>query len=299
MQQIVMTVLSVVIAGTGMYGLVQANVFRAGCNYPLTYQIGDIDPRFSITTSTVKTLLADAEAAWEANTDKELFRRDPNGRVTVNFIYDKRQQRTETKDTLSESLSSLAESHSGLTDNLQTKRSRYQQIAEKYQSVRRQYETNLQDYNQRIQQLNQRNRVSQEIRDKLDQERKRLSNVRTSLQETRDNLLGLQSEINGLTDQANRLAEQYNEAANTFESRFGTTSEFSQATYEDSVINVYQFEQADDLRLALAHELGHSLGITHVKDPEAIMHRLMDQQPLDDLSLTSADQQALKDTCRL
>ena len=300
MRTTLITTLSVLVAGTAMYGLVQANVFRSGCSYPLTYQVGSIDSEFSVATSTVKDVLSDAEQAWEENTDKELFRYDPSGgHITVDFVYDKRQQRTETKNQLSDDLSTLAETHDGLTENLKTKRSRYQQIVENYQTVRRQYEASLEDYNQRVERLNRQGRISSGTRAELDQEKQRLSDVRASLQQTRESLLSLRSEINSLTDEANRLAEEYNQAANTFESRFGTTSEFSQATYESNTITVYQFEQADDLRLALAHELGHALGIDHVGDPQAVMYRLMDQQPLDDITLTAADQKALKETCRL
>jgi len=300
MRSVLITGLSVFIAGTGMFGLVQANVFQSGCNSPLTYQVGSIDSEFSVATSTVQNLLREAERTWEENTDEELFRHDQSGgQIEVDFVYDQRQRRTKTQDKLSESLSTLAQSHDGLTDDLKSKRSRYQHVSQQYQLVRQQYEENLADYNDRVQRLNQRGRISSETRVELDREQRRLSDVRTSLETTRDSLLSLRSEINNLTDQANRLAEQYNEAADTFESRFGTTSEFSQATYENDKITVYQFEQADDLRLALAHEFGHALGITHVNDPQAIMHRLMDQQPLDNLQLAPADRQALKETCRL
>jgi len=299
MRTTLITVLSVVIAGTAMYSLVRANVFRAGCDYPLTYQVGEIDSEFGIGTSTVRGLLADAEQVWESNSKNELFRHDPkNGDIVIDFIYDQRQRRTETQDRLSENLSSLAESHDGLADSLESKRTDYQQLAERYETARRQYENNLQAYNQRAQGVRDRNSISPETLNQLNAERQDLEAVRSSLTEIRNRLTSLQSEINRITDQANSLAEDYNTAADTFESRFGTTNEFSQATYKNEVITVYQYQEHDDLRLALAHEFGHALGIGHVDKPQSIMYHLMDQQPLSRLNLTAADRQALRSTCR-
>jgi DNA repair exonuclease SbcCD ATPase subunit len=290
----------VVIAGTAMYSLVRANVFRTGCDYPLTYQIGEIDSEFGISTSTVRNLLTDAEQVWESKSKDELFRHNPgNGEIVIDFTYDQRQRRTETQNRLSENLSTLAESHDGLADSLESKRAEYRRLAARYEGARQQYENNLQSYNQRARELRGQSGVSSETRNQLNAERRDLEQVRSSLTETRNRLTSLQSEINRITGQANSLAEDYNTAADTFESRFGTTNEFSQATYKNEVITVYQYEEHDDLRLALAHEFGHALGITHVDDPEAIMYNLMDQQPLDPLNLTAADQKALRNTCRL
>jgi predicted Zn-dependent protease len=49
----------------------------------------------------------------------------------------------------------------------------------------------------------------------------------------------------------------------------------------------------------LAHELGHTLGLGHVDNPTAVMHYLMGEQNIDDLTLTRDDIDALRTACGL
>lgn len=58
-------------------------------------------------------------------------------------------------------------------------------------------------------------------------------------------------------------------------------------------IQIYQFDAKDDLRLTLAHELGHALGLYHHNDPEALMYPVLGEQNLQDFKLRSADKTLL------
>jgi len=49
--------------------------------------------------------------------------------------------------------------------------------------------------------------------------------------------------------------------------------------------------------LALAHELGHTLGIGHVDNPQSVMYYLMGEQDLKNPHLTKEDLDALKNVC--
>lgn len=298
MRSFLITALATTIAATGMFSLVQADVFRRTCSTPITYQVGEIDEQFRISSSTVKELLSESVAVWEENTQNNLFTHSTTSSdLVVNFTFDERQRRTRARTDIADNLSTLADSHAGLTDSIKEKRQQYESIRQTYERTRQQYESDLDEFNQRVDQLNERGSVPRSVASELDAERQRLNSLRTSLEEAQSRLQSLRSDINRLAERSNRIAENYNQAAGTFEQRFGGGREFSQATYSDDTITVYQFNQADDLRLALTHELGHALGITHVADSEAVMNRLMKDQPLSDISLTRADQQALANVC--
>lgn len=58
-------------------------------------------------------------------------------------------------------------------------------------------------------------------------------------------------------------------------------------------ILIYEFESEDDLRLTLAHELGHALGLQHTDDPHALMHPVMKDQDIAHFRLTQADRDLL------
>lgn len=47
-----------------------------------------------------------------------------------------------------------------------------------------------------------------------------------------------------------------------------------QGLYYTEGIDIYYFEDEDDLRITIAHELGHALGIGHTDDPATLMYPL-------------------------
>lgn len=300
MRTLLLTAASTLVAGTGVFSLISAGAFASPCSQPITYQVGSIDPEFTIATSTVRGLLQDAEETWEAQTDTNLFTHAPeSGELKIDFIFDERQRRTNLQEEFATNLSSLRDTHTNLTEVLQTRRETYEQRLAAYEQDRQAYEKRLAEYNQRVDKLNQRNRpVASSTKRELESTRKQLQETRENLQKRQDELNALRQEINELAQRSNSLAETYNQKASTFNERFGTTRKFDQAVYTGDTINVYQFKEASDLRLALVHEFGHALGINHVEDPKAVMHYLMDKQQLNPVAITEADMEALNRVCQ-
>jgi DNA repair exonuclease SbcCD ATPase subunit len=295
MRTLTITAFAVIIAATGMYSLVQADVFRRTCQTPIAYRVGEIDDGFQTNSSTVRELLSESVAVWERNADKDLFVYSTSSAdLVVNFTFDERQKRTRTRMNIADNLSALADSHESLRESIEEKRQQYESIRQGYEQSRQNYEDQLAEFNARVDRWNKRGAIPDDVRSELSSERQRLDDLRLSLENVQTRLESLRTSINELAERSNAIAENYNQKASTFEERFGSSQEFSQATYSNDTITVYQFNQADDLRLAL---LGHALGIKHVNDPQAIMNRLMEDQPLSDLSLTQADERALTEVC--
>jgi len=73
-----------------------------------------------------------------------------------------------------------------------------------------------------------------------------------------------------------------------FNSRF-QPRQFDKGVFDGKTINIYEFASDEDLRVTIAHELGHALGLAHNNDPKALMYPMMKEQDLKNFRLTTAD----------
>lgn len=288
----------ILIIAIGVVVATQIGLFSDPCDEPLSYRLGTFDDQFSLPSSTARELLADAEAVWERELDRELFVYEPTGDLAVNFIFDSRQQRTNTANEIESELDDLRSSHEEIASRFEQIVSNYQDRLTAYEADRRSYQNRLADYNNRVENYNEQGGASPSVQEELAEEKSELERQQADLEQRRLTLEALQQDIEQLAVEGNSLAQAYNEKADTYQDRFGTNQEFNQATYVDGDINVYQFEGEDDLRLALAHELGHALGIEHVSESQSLMYPLMEDQPLNNLTLSAEDKAALSRLCQ-
>lgn len=104
----------------------------------------------------------------------------------------------------------------------------------------------------------------------------------------------LSEELNGYANEVNNVIDQY-------ESRFLFRKTFYQATFNNfddpKRINIYQFENIDNLKRVLTHEAGHVLGLTHTDSPQAIMNSRMKFHDEKKLQLTNEDIRKIRNRC--
>ena len=93
-------------------------------------------------------------------------------------------------------------------------------------------------------------------------------------------------------DELNALDQQLNASVKQYKQRFQPHL-FHKGLFNGKQILIYEFESEDDLRLTLAHELGHALGLQHTDDPHALMHPVMKDQDIAHFRLTQADRDLL------
>jgi DNA repair exonuclease SbcCD ATPase subunit len=285
------------LAGLG-YGVFASGVLAAPCAQPLTYRVGTIDDRFGISENTAKRLLRDAETAWESAAERELFAyQAQNAQVPVNFVYDDRQRRTDAAEVAESNLDDLIGSHENISADLKQKRENFRSRVQAFESDQASYQRDLNDYNETVRSVNESSSVTEKRIEELKTKKQQLADRRADLRRRQSNLKEQKTELNRLVSKANQLVESYNSRAENFNDRFSGSRAFDQAVYKEGEINVYQFESEDDLRLALAHELGHALGIDHVEDEDAVMYYLMQDQPRNPLEITPADRAALHKVC--
>ncbi|HYK08828.1 MAG TPA: hypothetical protein VEW42_05000, partial [Candidatus Eisenbacteria bacterium] len=75
------------------------------CNTPLPYKIGSIDPRFGIRLEDVEKDTIKATSIWSGVEGKQLFILSPHAALSVNFVYDQRQELNSEVQQLDSALS--------------------------------------------------------------------------------------------------------------------------------------------------------------------------------------------------
>lgn len=269
------------------------------CERTLHYSVGTIDPRFHISREEVQNVLSGVETVWEKPFDRNLFEYDPNASFTIDFVFDERQQQTIESDILDKHLNQLDAQLSTKEKEYQTRSDQYDAAVASYEARLKQYNTDASAYAKEVAYWNRRGGAPDDVYNTLVAEQTRLNNESTALQVLQQKLDSDYRALDALYQSLSAGVTSYNSQVDTYNQRYGNSNEFTQAEYLGHNINVYQFNDTDELRLALAHEFGHALGIEHVENSRSIMYYLMRDQDVVHPTLTEEDKNALKTICGL
>ena len=268
------------------------------CKQTLTYRIGSLDPRFGLSQSVVEDMLRQAEVPWETLAGRELFTLDQaHGAIVVNFIFDERQERTQEEKKLNqaEAETSHTQEQIGATyDGLSAEFDRRSPVYEKRVKM---YEVSLEKYNKEVERFNRTGTATEDDVTRLQSEAKSLDQEAQSIETERLALNQLATRINALSGKEQQVVNGYNQKLQDFQERFRDNGLFDQGDYGGKELNIYQFRDQDDLRLVLMHELGHSLGLSHVESSHSIMYYLMQDQDSKHPKLSKEDQEAFESIC--
>ncbi|HJP47742.1 MULTISPECIES: matrixin family metalloprotease [Acinetobacter] len=257
----------------------------------LRYRIVDVDPRFKLTTEQVKQLSMQATQIWKDGTGQDYFVYAPNAQLAIHFIYDERQIESEQRR---EHLSQLETGQRQWLD----KKQRLDQTEQEILNNKQFLDLKQQQLNQQIQQYNQEQLTAQQrpasIVDR-DYFQRRQQALQDNIQQVQQEITQYNQKISTLNqqvDELNQLNQQLDQSVHQYKQRFQPHL-FHKGLFNGREILIYEFESEDDLRLTLAHELGHALGLQHANDPTALMYPLMKDQNAENFSLTQADRELL------
>jgi hypothetical protein len=275
-------------------------LFLKPCRMPLKYSVGEIDPRFNISQEQLKNILSEAEVIWEKKDGLNFFEYDPNAELQIKMVYDERQKKTDEAEEFEANFQVMEKQQLALDRQYGGADAEYDKKLSRFNVDFKKYEKDLKNYGKDVNYWNERGGVPADEYDKLKKERKKLEKTYTELKNKENELNNLATKINGIVKKENILANQYNSAVITYRNKYGEVQEFEKGVYDSAQgITVYQFKEASDLRLALAHELGHALGVDHTEDPKSIMYYLMSEQDLENSVLAEEDLAQLKKVCEL
>ncbi|MBC67689.1 matrixin family metalloprotease [Acinetobacter sp.] len=257
----------------------------------LRYRIVDVDPRFKLTTEQVKQLSMQATQIWKDGTGQDYFVYAPNAQLAIHFIYDERQIESEQRR---EHLSQLETGQRQWLD----KKQRLDQTEQEILNNKQFLDLKQQQLNQQIQQYNQEQLTAQQRPESIvdrDYFQRRQQALQDNIQQVQQEITQYNQKISTLNqqvDELNQLNQQLDQSVHQYKQRFQPHL-FHKGLFNGREILIYEFESEDDLRLTLAHELGHALGLQHANDPTALMYPLMKDQNAENFSLTQADRELL------
>jgi hypothetical protein len=269
------------------------------CAKPLEFSIGEIDPRFDISKADLLALSKEAESLWDQAAGKPMFQYDPEAAFKINLVYDDRQASIDEADQLGEQLKNLESSHENLEGQYGSLSLKYkQQLGEYYRAVAN-YRARLEKYNADVKYWNAKGGAQPDVYHDLKKEKIGLESDFKKLDKMRLDLNSLIGKTNDVASKDSQVVDSYNSNVKSYQNKYGDSREFEKGVYDGKAINIYQFNEAADLRLTLIHEMGHALGIDHQNDPRDIMYYLMKDQDMDNPKLTGNDIAALKSICKI
>jgi len=271
---LIFSLIFTIVFGTSYWYVSTANI----CPVPISYRLGDMDTRFSITEEEALNVLADAEAVWENAVDRNLFTYDETASFALNFIYDERQQLASTEEEWRISLDRKEVESREILERVKVATDEYEGLQVSYEQDRNSYENRLNDYNQKVESVNLEGGASPEVYADLQKEQKDLATDLATLLNQEKELGNRIIIINEQGDKGNRLIERYNEEVLQYNEIYGNIDIYTQGDFQRDRINIYKFSGTNELTRVIAHEFGHALGLGHVDGESSMMYYLMTEQ---------------------
>ena len=271
------------------FAFAQSNLSSVTFNQPLKYKIDFIDPRFHLTKEQFMQIGQEAAEIWQKETGKTYFIYDSQAELTINLVFDdyqtaqnerkininkllQQQEEWREKNKAIHLLKQQIDQETVLLNEeklqLNNKFEQYQQDVTLYN------QGNLGKFNQvdLIKRQTQLNKQSLELKAKFIQHSNKIESLNSQIKQ-----------INQQQNQLNEAIKQINLATTA------GPETFHKGLFSHNQIQIYGFSSFDDLRLTLAHEFGHALGLKHTTDPKSLMYPRLKEQDIHNFKLTDSD----------
>lgn len=283
------------------YPIAANDTISADCSEPITWKVGSIDSRFEINQTDLKQIMKDVENLWGDAVDQNLIQYSDSGKVAINLIYSDRQKFTDNEQKLSEQINEMRKKYYSMRMDYQQESLAFQEKLNQYNQTFNEYATKVNEYNLRLSRLTNSGVVSRDDDEKLKNLKKEMEFLEKRLDPLEEELTIEEQKLNRLSEELNDYADEVNEYVFQYRNRYAQSRTFYQGFYNDvgnqKRINIYQFENPNKLRLVLAHEFGHALGLRHTENPVSIMNYNMRLQSDKILKLSDQDIQSIQNKC--
>ncbi len=274
---------------------------ESACAEPLTFRVGNIDERFSITKNELVRLMDDVAEIWSDAADTSVIKYDEKGDISVNLVYAEEQQLSDRERQHRDRLEHEKFSITVLENEYQRLNREYEADVQQYDEDSRELQQSIDRLNRWVRQKNEHGGFNEEDLKQFEHRKAEIDQIKSELAQRERMLKQKAAELNEKITFLNQKVKAKNRLVDEYNREFTGVRKFTQGAYEwtnnSRTINIYHFLDKDELRLVIAHEMGHALGIGHVPNPESVMHELMDSQDRKALELTEEDIQALQNIC--
>ena len=281
-------------------------------------RIGKIDPyyRYKITEIQLKEIIDEVEDILETQLGMDIFDYSLTGKA-IDLIYipeSKLESRIKTLiDKIQVKETKIKKLQNFIQQKLKTINFRGRQIKESNKILN----TQINNYNEYVQNVNKMKFFSKQeylntqkyvktLKYKLDLEthefQKEKSNFNKITNTHNNNLLFYTSKVNEfrrLNKQLESISRNFKKVKGvaigvkelTFKTFYKNGKKIKKGRVKTSMkkIEIYGFENKDELRAVLAHEIGHLVGIPHIQIKNALMNPILQKNQKNKLFLTPAD----------
>lgn len=294
-------ILAILLFMVGTQHLTDEPQLESACTEPLTIRAGDIDERFSITKEEVIRLMEDVAEIWSDAADTTIITYDEEGEISVNLVYAEEQQLSDRERQHRDRLGHEEFSITVLENEYKRLNREYEAEVQQYDKASRELQQRIDRLNEWVRQKNEQSGFNEEDLQQFERRKAEIDQVKLDLAKKERTLKRKASELNEKITFLNQKVEAKNRLVDEYNRQFPGVRKFTQGAYEwtnnSKTINIFHFLDKDELRLVIAHEMGHALGIGHVSNAESVMHELMESQDQKKLDLTEEDIQALQSVC--
>ncbi|MEX0648381.1 MAG: matrixin family metalloprotease [Balneolaceae bacterium] len=273
----------------------------APCNEPLHFYIDQIDPRFGVSEAEVKQAFQEGAKVWSDAAGKTLAVYHEEGEIPIRLIYDDRQQLVDGEFSYREQIKSEEIRIELLQNEFRQDSLRYEQRVNQYEHSVEEASTKIDNLNAWVTEKNESGGFLEEETEVFDQRKAEIDRLEERLSREDRELTSMSEQLNQKIDRLNRMIDEKNRMVDRYNETYSGEQRFAQGTFEwtgeQRTVSIHQFSGANELRLVLAHELGHALGLDHVENPQSVMYPEMTEQPRSVLQLTEEDRQAIRQLC--
>lgn len=267
----------------------QNNLAIGSSNQPLKYRIAFIDPRFQLTREKLVEVSQQAAEIWHKETGKTYFIYDSEAQLAINLIYDDHQlmksEQQENLNALLQKQEAWRIKNEEIVLNKQEVAQLSTDLNKKKVSLKVEFEQYQQDvtrFNQGEHQYSSANNLK-EWQKQLEQKSENLRNEFSSLNIKIQSLNLKIKELNREQSDLSALKTQFKLEQKS------SIQPFHKGLFSQNQIQIYGYASLNDLRLTLAHELGHTLGLKHTSNPKSLMYPYLKEQDIHNFKLTDSD----------
>lgn len=267
--------------------------FARNCNTPLTFRIVNVDSRFGITKEEVASSSELAAKIWNDSASSTILKYDNNGKVKISLVYDYRQKLLIDRNKIKKDIESATTEIDNSYKVFDLEKKSYEDNVQTFDKDKKDYEDKIAVYNQKVLDINNRGGTTMEEKSVLDQEKKTLDDLRFAIDMRVVGLNASSTYLKQEADKYNFKSRALNEKIKDYNKKASKT--FEQGYYSNNKIVIFEYDDIDNLTKALAHELGHALGLMHTRSTSSLMYF---KNSSTSTEVTAADIKELNRVCK-